>query len=157
MLPLLLLQTLHNRKPQLHLLVSCVYPTDHGKKGQEEGVYNRKIINTDMPSLSARQSLAAQERPQRLLFARCVIASCRALSRKERLQQVPSPPPLLLQPREFGVSQAAKLHLWVIISSINYCILPNYPLLAHSVGLQEPCKVGKQLHLKMIGPEAQLV
>lgn len=32
------------------------------KKGQEEGVYNGKIINTDMPSLPARQSLAAQER-----------------------------------------------------------------------------------------------
>lgn len=125
------------------------------KKGQEEGVYNGKIINTDMPSLPARQSLAAQERPQGLLFARCVIASRRDLSCYERLQQVPAPPPLLLQHREFSVSQAAKLHLWVIISSINYCVLPNYPL--NTLGLQEQCKVGKHWHLKMIGPEAQLM
>lgn len=90
---LLLLQTLHNCKPQLLLLVSCVYPTDHGKKGEEEGVYNRKIINSDMPSLSARQSLAAQERPRWLLCARRVIASCGELSCCERLQQVPFPPP----------------------------------------------------------------
>lgn len=68
LLLLLLLQTLHNSKPQLLVLVSCVYPTDHGKKGEEEGVYNRKIINSDTPWLSARQSLAAQERPQ---CARC--------------------------------------------------------------------------------------
>jgi len=122
------------------------------KKGPEEGVYNSKIINTDMPSLSARQSLAAQERPQGLLFAWRVIASCRELSCYERLRQVPLPPPLLLQPRGFSESQAAKLHLWVIISNINYCVLPNYPLLTHSVGLQEQCKVGKQWHLKMIGP-----
>lgn len=157
MLPLLPLQTLHNHRPQLRLLVSCAYSTDHGKKGQEEGVYNRKIINTDMPSLTARQSLAAQERPQGLLLARCVIASCGELSCYESLQQVPFPPPLLLQPREFSVSQAAKLHLWVIISSINYCVLPNYSLLTHSVGLQEQCKVGKQWHLKMIRLEAQLI
>lgn len=60
----------------------------------------------------------------------------------------------LLQHREFSLSQAAKLHLWVIISSINYCVLPNYPLLTHSVGLREQYKVGKQWHLKLIGPEA---
>lgn len=45
-------------------LFACVYPTDHSKEGEEEEVYNRKIINGDMPWLSARQSLAAQEGPQ---------------------------------------------------------------------------------------------